>query len=118
MQRARTAAEALHRPLEEVLTDMLAATLPDVEDAPPETQAGMTWLSTRELWMIARSEMPAEQQQQLQDLAEFQTERPLSLEEEESLEMLRREYGRITLFKARVYALLSLRGGQPLLADE
>jgi hypothetical protein len=121
MQRARTAAEALHRPLEEVLTDMLAATLPDVEDAPPETQAdlaGMTWLSTRELWMIARSEMPAEQQQQLQDLAEFQTERPLSLEEEESLEMLRREYGRITLFKARAYALLSLRGGQPLLADE
>lgn len=121
MQRARTAAEALHRPLEEVLTDMLAATLPDVEDAPPETQAdlaGMTWLSNRELWTIAQSETPADQQQQLQELAEFQTERPLSSAEKAGLETLRREYGRITLFKAWAYALLSLRGGQPLLADD
>lgn len=121
MQRAKTAADALHRPVEEVLTDMLAATLPDVADAPPETQAdlaGMTWLSSQELWEVARSEMPAERQQRLQDLVDLQSERPLSLEEEEVLETLRREYGRIMLFKARAYALLSLRGGLPLLADE
>lgn len=121
MQRAKTAADALHRPVEEVLTDMLAATLPDVADAPPETQAdlaGMTWLSSQELWEVARSEMPTERQQRLQDLVDLQSERPLSLEEEEVLETLRREYGRIMLFKARAYALLSLRGGLPLLADE
>jgi primosomal protein N' len=120
MQRAKYAAEALQRPLEEVLTTMLEAVLPDVEDAPPDMQADlarMTWLNDQELWDIARSTMPEEQQQQLRTLTELQAERPLTPEEQETLEMLRQEYGRSTLYKARAYALLSLRGGRPLLAD-
>ena len=38
--------------------------------------------------------------------------------ERETLEALRQEYGRTTLRKARAYALLSMRGGRLLLADD
>lgn len=120
MRRAKQAASVLQRPLEEVLTDTLAATLPDIEDVPPDMQAElarMTWLSDQELWAIAHSMMSEEQQEQLRHLVEFQTRRPLSQGEEETLDALRQEYGRVTLRKARAYALLSLRGGRPLLAD-
>ena len=119
MRRARQTANALQRPLEEVLATMLAASLPDVEDAPLDMQAEltrMTWLSDQELWAIARSTMPEEQQKQLLDLSELQTQRLLTQEEQETLDALRKEYGRVTLCKARAYALLSLRGGRPLLA--
>jgi len=119
MRRARQTADVLQRPLEEVLTAILAAALPEVEDAPADMQAElirMTWLSDGELWVIAQSTMPDDQQEQLRRLTELQTRRPLTPEEQETLEALRREYGRVTLRKARAYALLSLRGGRPLLA--
>jgi len=119
LQRAKHAADVLQRPMEEVLITMLTAMLPDVEEAPLHLQADltrMTWLSDQELWNIAHSMMSDEQQQLLQQLTELQTQRPLTSEEQETLEMLRQEYGRITLYKARAYALLSLRGGRPLLS--
>jgi hypothetical protein len=119
MRRAKHAADALQRPLEEMLTDMLTATLPDVENVPIEMQgelARMTWLSNQELWTIAQSMMADDRQKQLQNLVELQIERPLTQREQITLDQLRQEYGRVTLYKARAYALLSLRGGQPLLA--
>jgi hypothetical protein len=120
LRRAKQTANALDRPLEEVLTDVLAATLPNVDDAPPDMQAElarMTWFSDQELWVIARSTMPDQQQKQLWYLTELQTRRSLIQEEQEMLDALRQEYGRVTLRKARAYALLSLRGGRLLLAD-
>jgi len=121
MRRAKRAADVLQHPLEEVLSATLAAALPDVEDAPTDMQADlarMTWLSDQELWASAHSAMPDEQQAQLQYLAQLQAQRSLTQEEQENLEALRQEYGRITLRKARAYALLSMRGGRPLLADD
>ncbi len=118
MRRARQTASALQRPLEELLTGLVTAALPDVEDAPLEVQAElarMTWFSDQELWSIARSTMPVEQQEQLRSLADLQTIRALTPAEQEALDNLRLEYGRVTLRKARAYALLSLRGGAPLL---
>ena len=118
MRRARQTANVLQRPLEELLTGLVAAALPDVEDAPLEVQAElarMTWFSGQELWSIARSTMPVEQQEQLRSLADLQTIRALTPAEQEARDNLRREYGRVTLRKARAYALLSLRGGAPLL---
>ena len=118
MRRARQTANVLQRPLEELLTGLVTAALPDVEDAPLEVQAElarMTWFSDQELWSIARSTMPVEQQEQLRSLADLQTIHALTPAEQEALDNLRREYGRVTLRKARAYALLSLRGGAPLL---
>jgi len=120
MQRARRTAEAARRPVEDVLTATLVAALPEVEGAPPDMQeelARMTWLDEQALWAIAQSSLSTRKQEQLAYLAELQTQRVLTAAEIADLESLRQEYGRITLSKARAYALLSMRGGRPLLAD-
>ena len=120
LRRARYAAQAVQRPLEEVLTATLTAALPEVEGAPPDMQeelARMTWLDDLALWAIARSSMPGQRQERLTYLAELQIQRPLSQDESNHLESLRQEYGRVTLRKARAYALLSLRGGVSLLIE-
>ena len=59
--------------------------------------------------------MSGKLEQKWQQLVKNQAQRSLLPEEQAQLEELRREYGRITLRKARAYALLSLRGGKPLL---
>lgn len=120
LKRAQQAAQALQRPLEEVLMATLAATLPDVADAPASMQAElarMTWLSNEDLWQLARSQMPAEEQTRFEALSQRQAETTLTPAEAQELDQLRQTYGQITLRKARAYALLSLRGGHPLLAD-
>jgi hypothetical protein len=112
--------DVLQCPLEDVLTATLAAALPNVEDAPPEMWAElarMNWLSDQALWIIAHSTMPSEQQEQMRALSEAQSQRLLAPEEQKTLEALRREYGRVTLRKSHAYALLSMRGGRPLLGD-
>ncbi len=120
LQRARLAAATLQRPLEDVLTATLAAALPEVQDAPVDMRAElarMTWLSDGDLWMIARGAMSGGDQEQLRYLSELQSQRALTEEEAAQLDALRRTYGQATLRKARAFALLSLRGGRPLLAE-
>ncbi|HRI56127.1 MAG: hypothetical protein IAE85_17660 [Anaerolinea sp.] len=120
LQRARQAAATLQRPLEDVLTATLAAGLPDVQDAPADMRvelARMTWLNDTDLWIVARSVMLPKDQEQLRYLSELQSQRTLTEDEETRLRALRRVYGEVTLRKARAYALLSLRGGRPLLAE-
>lgn len=120
LQRARLAAASLQRPLEDVLTAALAAALPEVQDAPADMGielARMTWLSDQELWSIARSAMSDREQEALAYLSELQSQRDLSDSEMTKLDTLRQTYGQVTLRKARAYALLSLRGGKLLLAE-
>ena len=119
MEQAQQAAAALERPVEEVLSAILTATLPTLHEAPAEMQAElmrMTWLDSQELWRMAQGQMSAEAQEQLQQLIHLHEQRPLTVEEQAQLDALRQEYGRMTLLKARAYALLSLRGGAPLLS--
>lgn len=116
LQRANKAAAVLHRSLEEVLAATLASALPDVEDAPDEMQAEllqMTWLDDRELLNIAHGRMPDHEQTQLTTLGKRMDR--LTDQERQALQALRESYGRITLRKARAYALLGLRGGKELL---
>lgn len=104
----------------DVLTATSAAVLPEVQDAPADMRgelARMTWLTDADLWTIARSAMSARDQEQLQYLSGLQSQRELTEDEEARLGALRRAYGQATLRKARAYALLSLRGGRPLLAE-
>lgn len=77
----------------------------------------MTWLNDTDLWIVARSVMLPKDQEQLRYLSELQSQRTLTEDEETRLRALRRVYGEVTLRKARAYALLSLRGGRPLLAE-
>ncbi len=62
--------------------------------------------------------MSEEGQKQLADLSDLQAQRQLTQNERETIKALRQEYGRTTLRKARAYALLSMRGGRLLLADD
>jgi len=120
MRRAKQSAVALKRPVEEMLSTMLDAVLPEVDDVPAELQAElarMTWLNDAKLWELANQAMPEKHQERLQTLIELQSEQSLTKGEREKMDALRAEYGRITLLKARAFALLSLRGGRPLLAD-
>jgi hypothetical protein len=119
MEQAQQAAAILQRPVEEVLRDLLAAVLPTMHDVPDHMQAEllrMTWLDSQELWRIAREQISTAAQAQLQQLTHLQGERPLTSDEQAQLDALRQEYGRITFLKARAYAILSLRGGAPLLS--
>lgn len=117
---ARQAAVILQKPVEDVLRDFLAAVLPSLQDVPVALQAEltkMTWLDNQTLWQIAQSTLAAPMQEELHSLSVTQDQQPLTLAEQQRLDLLRQEYGRVTLRKARAYALLSLRGGKPLLAQ-
>ena len=119
-QRAQVTAHAAKRTVEEVLTATLAAALPDLIDAPPEIRedlARMTLLDEKALWEIARRDMPTDQQTRLAKLAAIQSQRQLNDAEVAELDDLRQEYGLTTLRKARAFALLSMRSGQLLLAE-
>lgn len=111
IQQAQQAATALKRPLEELLTDILTAVLPTNTDIPAHLQlelTNMTWLDTPSLWEIARSTMTPSDQADLQALSQQSNPTPAQVAQ---LNQLRQEYGRVTLRKARAYALLNLRGG-------
>ena len=117
MAQAQQAAAALQRPVEEVLRDLLVAVHPAMQDVPDDMQAElirMIWLDSQELWRIAREQMSAVGQEQLQQLTYLQGRRPLTQDEQAQLDALRQDYGHVILLKARAYALLSLRGGEPL----
>ncbi len=79
--------------------------------------AELTWLSDEALWAVAHSAMPLAQQQRLRELDKLGSERSHTVDEMAELESLREEYGRFTLRKARAFAVLSMRGGRPLLAS-
>ncbi len=115
LDQAQQAAQVLQRPVEQLLSDMLTAVLPPLDDVPPDLQkelAEITWLSNSELWEIAREQLSPADQENLQQLS--QISQPTAVQVAQ-LDDLRRAYGRVTLRKARAYALLSLRGGTHLL---
>ena len=118
MQHLRQASAVLDIPVERVLVQIVSATLPDLHDVPDDVQAALvrlTWLPDEELWRITESFSTEAQQKQLGILSRREAE--LSPSEREELEALRREFGRLTLLKARAFALLSSRSGRHLLAN-
>jgi hypothetical protein len=115
--RAGRAAQAMHRPVEEVITAMLDGVLPLLDDIPSEMQTElveMTWLDDDRLLTIADATMPDADQQRMAELSSREVLAPVQHDE---LEALRSSYGKITLKKARALALLSVRSGKRLLAD-
>jgi hypothetical protein len=116
-ERAGGAARAMHRPLEDVLTAMLDAAVPALDDVPADMQAElveMTWWDDATLMATAHETLSEAQQVHL---AQLSATAPVSGAEREELEALRAEYGKITLRKARATALLSIRSGKRLLAN-
>lgn len=118
LKRAHEAAQALDRPVEDILVGALSVSLPDIHDVPASMRSElleMTFFDEESLWQIAKGEMTSAEQSELQALLDVE-QRPLVLQEHVRLQELRESYGKAMLRKARAYALLSLRSGQPLLA--
>jgi len=116
-ERVGGAARAVHRPVEEVLAAMLDGVVPSLDDVPEDMRAElveMTWWDDARLMEAADATMPEEDQARMVELS---TDGPSAPAEEEELETLRTDYGRITLRKARATALLSIRSGKRLLAE-
>lgn len=118
LKRAHEAAQALDRPVGDILEGALSVSLPDIHDVPASMRSElleMTFFDEESLWQIAKGEMTSAEQSELQTLLDVE-QRPLVPQEQVRLQELRESYGKAMLRKARAYALLSLRGGQPLLA--
>ncbi|MBK1629350.1 hypothetical protein CKO31_01095 [Thiohalocapsa halophila] len=115
-ERVGGAARAVHRPVEEVLTAMLDGVVPSLDGVPEDMRTElveMTWWDDARLMETADATMPEEDQARMVELS---TTGPSSPAEQDELEALRTDYGRITLRKARATALLSIRGGKQVLA--
>jgi hypothetical protein len=116
-RRAGWAAQAVHRPVEDVIPAMLDGVLPALDDVPAEMQAElveMTWLDDVALLAIAGAVLSDADQRRLVELSGCDS---LSDAEREALDGLRDRYGKVTLRKARALALLSVRSGKGLLAQ-
>jgi len=107
-QRAQRVAQATRRPLEEVVIEWIR---PPVQVKLPELEH----LPNDELLRVARTTLPPEHTQRLQELLAAQQQRSLSEDEQrEAVELVEQE-DFVTLRKARALFLLKQRG---ILPDE
>ena len=112
-QRAKQAADVLKRPVEDVIVDTLASTLPSLDDVPTEMVgelAAMAHLSDEALRGLVNNVMPEERQELLHDLLDEQGRGELDESGQRELAALMAEYGRHMLRRAKAVALLIARG--------
>jgi predicted nucleotidyltransferase len=112
-QRAQRAAEALRRPVEDLLVDTLTATLPPLDDVPVEMTSeivAMTHLSDDALYGLATSTLPQERQDLMHDLLDQQERGVLKEADRRQLVALVAESNRALLRRSKAAALLVARG--------
>lgn len=113
-QSAKRAADALNRPVEEVLAATLVAVWPPLIDVPPDMVGRLSQLNilpNSELWQAARTTLTPEQQQHLEVLNDKQQrEGELTSEERAEQESLLKAYGETILLRAQALLLLKQRG--------
>jgi hypothetical protein len=114
--RLERAASRMQMPVSDLLAETLQVALPPGDELPAHIQAeiaGLEDLDENRLVAVANSEMASGDQQALEQLLDAQGMRPLTTDEQDHLEKLRSEYGRVLLRKARASALLAERGHPP-----
>ncbi len=112
-QRAKQAADALKRPLEDVIVNTLTTALPALDDVPPEMAgelAAMAQLSDEALQGLANSLLPVARQGLLDRLLDQRGRGELDEAGQRELMALVAECGRHILRRAEAVALLIARG--------
>lgn len=113
-ERVKVTAEATDRSLEEVAEQVLALSIPLLEeDLPPDLRddlAALNLMSDDELWRIARSHLAEDKAERLEGLIDTRKERVLTNDESQELEALLAKGDLIMLKKAESYRLLTRRG--------
>jgi hypothetical protein len=110
---ARQVAEATKQPLEAILTDSIARTMPPLDDVPPEEAAELAKLASLDdasLWREARATMNPLEQTMMHQLLDRQGASELPHAEHARLQDLLDVYGRLMVRKAHAYLLLARRG--------
>ena len=110
---ARETAESLSLPLDDVLKQSIALSLPELENDLPKNLHSdlsvMPLFSDEELWKTARLTMDEDEQVKLEALAEIKKQRQLSESEKLNLNRLIEEAQYVMLRKAEAYRLLARR---------
>ena len=113
-ERLQHAATALNRPLEEVVFQSIQGNLPpSLDDLPVNLHdelRSFQSLDDQALWSIARSELPAVDWQQHQQLLEKQQTVRLTAQEQSALAHLREAVDTFVLRRSYAMALLKWRG--------
>ncbi len=110
---ARQVAEATRRPLEAILMDSIARTLPPLDDVSPAEAAELAKLASlgdASLWREARATMNPVEQATMHELLDRQGASELTPAEHVRLQDLLDVYGRLMVRKAHAYLLLARRG--------
>lgn len=111
-QRAKHAAAVLQQPVEDLIIDTLASTLPVLDDVPSDMVgeiAAMSHLSDEALQGLATTTLRPERQERLSELLDKQGQGTLGGEDQSQLAALMAEYGRSMLRRAKAVALLLAR---------
>lgn len=112
-QAAYKLAQATQRPLSDVLQDILAHSLPPLDDVSPEEADVLAHLSSLDdsaLWQASRATMLQSQQDELRTLLDAQAEGEITSDEAERLQELMDVYGRLLVRQAHAWLLLARRG--------
>ena len=110
---ARQMAEATQTPLEVVLRDSIAHTLPPLDDVTPGEATELARLASLDdsaLWREARAMMDATKRAELDKLLDRQGAGELTSTENTRLQDLLDTYGQLMVHKAHAYLLLARRG--------
>lgn len=110
---ARQMAEVTQTPLEVVLRDSIAHTLPPLDDVAPGEAAELARLAGLDdaaLWREARAMMDAAERAEMDELLDHQGSGELTSAERARLQDLLDIYGRLMVRKAHAYLLLARRG--------
>ena len=110
---ARQMAEATQTPLEVVLRDSIAHTLPPLDDVAPGEATELARLASLDdsaLWREARAMMDATKRAEMDKLLDRQGAGELTSTEHAHLQDLLDTYGQLMVHKAHAYLLLARRG--------
>lgn len=107
------AAALTHRPVADILTTVVNATLPDTPELPQglaDELAAMHILNDAALWAAAQPSLSPAEQMRLEQLNELGAARALTVAEAAEQEQLLSAYHRSVLRRAQALAILTQRG--------
>lgn len=106
-------AQSQQRPIEDVLLEALTVAFPALEGLPQEIAdnlAGLTFLNDAALWQIARSTLPPEHYQQMDNLLARKGQGQIGETDQHILDQLLQEYETLVLRRGQAAVLLQRRG--------
>ena len=112
-RQARQMAAVTRKPMETLLQESIAHSLPPLDDVSPQQAfelAQLAGLDDTSLWREARQSMTDDQQTEMRALLDRQNQQKLDARDSDRLRALMDLYGQITVRKAHAYLLLARRG--------